>query len=88
MTRVRACNYVKIETGRNFPPVLQIVTRTEQLRKMLMLLSMHVTSVLFLVRFNDFTLTIGVIRSYSSCPLLCTLVIVNGMNRGLHSSHM
>ena len=29
-TRVRACNYVKIETGRNFPPVLKIVTRTAQ----------------------------------------------------------
>ena len=29
-TRVRACNYVKIKTGRNFPPVLKIVTRTAQ----------------------------------------------------------
>ena len=29
-TRVRACNYVKIETGRNFPPILKIVTRTAQ----------------------------------------------------------
>ena len=29
-TRVKACNYVKIETGRNFPPVLKIVTRTVQ----------------------------------------------------------
>ena len=29
-TRVRACNYVKIETGRNFPPVLKIVTHTAQ----------------------------------------------------------
>jgi len=27
-TRVRVCNYVKIETGKNFPPVLKIVTRT------------------------------------------------------------
>ena len=26
-TRVRACNYVKFETGRNLPPVLKIVTR-------------------------------------------------------------
>ena len=26
--RVRACNYVKIEPGRNFPPVLKIVTHT------------------------------------------------------------
>ena len=25
--RVRACNYVKFETGRNLPPVLKIVTR-------------------------------------------------------------
>ena len=29
-TRVRACNYVKIATGWNFPPVLKIVTRTAQ----------------------------------------------------------
>jgi len=28
VTRVRACNYVKIATGRNFPPVLKIVTHT------------------------------------------------------------
>ena len=33
MTRVRACNYVKIETGQNFPPVLKIVTRTAQAAK-------------------------------------------------------
>ena len=26
--RVRACNYVKFETGQNLPPVLKIVTRT------------------------------------------------------------
>ena len=29
-TSVRACNYVKIETGRNFPPALKIVTYTVQ----------------------------------------------------------
>ena len=29
-TRVRVCNYVKIETGQNFPPVLKTVTRTAQ----------------------------------------------------------
>ena len=29
-TRVRACNYIKIETGWNFPPVLKIVTCTAQ----------------------------------------------------------
>ena len=29
-TRVRAYNYVKIETRQNFPPVLKIVTRTAQ----------------------------------------------------------
>ena len=29
-TGVRACNYIKIETGQNFPPVLKIVTRTVQ----------------------------------------------------------
>ena len=26
--RVRACNFVKLETGWNLPPVLKIVTRT------------------------------------------------------------
>ena len=30
VTRVRACNYIKIEDGWNFPPVLEIVTRTVQ----------------------------------------------------------
>ena len=30
VTTVRACNYIKIETGRNFPPVLKIVTHTAQ----------------------------------------------------------
>jgi len=34
-------------------------------RKMLMLLSMHVTSVLFLVRFNNFALTMGFYWSYT-----------------------
>ena len=29
-TRVRACNYVKIKTGQNFPSVLKIVTHTAQ----------------------------------------------------------
>ena len=29
-TRVRTCNYVKIETERNFPPVQKIVTHTAQ----------------------------------------------------------
>ena len=49
-----------------------------RLRKMLMLLSMHVTSVLFLVRFNNFTLTTGsieVTRSYSSRPFSCALAV-------------
>ena len=30
LDRVRAFNYVKIETGRNFLPVVKIVTRTVQ----------------------------------------------------------
>ena len=30
VTRVRACNYVKIKTGRKVPPVLKIVTCTVQ----------------------------------------------------------
>ena len=69
------CNYVKIEAGQNFPPVLKIVTRTVQMRKMLMLLSMQVASVLFLD--NNFALTtrasIGVTRCYSSRPFLYAL---------------
>ena len=40
---------------------------------MLMLLSVHMTSVLFLVWFNNFTLTMGVIHFYSSRPFLCAL---------------
>ena len=36
-----------------------------RLRKMLMLLSVHVTSVLFLVRFNNFALTMGFYWSYT-----------------------
>ena len=66
VTRVRACNYVNIETGRNFPPLLKIVTHTAQVCKMLMLLCVHMTSVLFLVRFNNFALTmasIGVLHA-------------------------
>ena len=47
-----------------FLPVLKIVTR-HRLRKMLMLLSMHMTSVLFLVWFNNFTLTMGFYWSYT-----------------------
>ena len=31
ITRVRPCNFVKVETGRNLPPVLKIVTHTVQL---------------------------------------------------------
>ena len=27
---VRVCNYIKIKTGRNFPPVIKIVTCTVQ----------------------------------------------------------
>ena len=54
------CKYVKIDTGQNFPPLLKIVTHTLcRLRKMLMLLNVHVTSVLFLVRLNNFALTMG-----------------------------
>ena len=64
-TRLRACNYVKIETGWNFPPVLKIVTCTVQLRKMLMLLCMHLTSVLFLVLAGNSTLTMGFYWSYT-----------------------
>ena len=44
---------------------------------MLMLLSVHVTNVLFfLVQFNNFALTMGVTHSYSSHPFLCALAII------------
>ena len=67
MTRVRTCNYmyVKIETGRNFPPVLKIVTHTAQLHKMLMLLCVHMTRVLFLVLVGNSTPTMGFYWSYT-----------------------
>ena len=82
MTRVRACNNVKIKTGRNFPPVLKIVTSTVQLHKMLMLLCVHVTRVLFLVLAGNFALTMHglllelyaltlVTRSYALLSLVC-----------------
>ena len=64
-TGVRACNYVKIETGRKFPPVLKTVTHTVQQYKMLMLLCVHVTSVLFLEQFNNFALTTCFSWSYT-----------------------
>jgi len=32
-TWVRVCNYMKFETGQNFPPVLKIVTRTALVRR-------------------------------------------------------
>ena len=38
-----------------------------------MLLSMHVTRVLFLVRFNNFAWTMGVTHSYLSHSFVCTL---------------
>ena len=47
-----------------------------RLRKMVMLLSVHMTSVLFLVRFNNspwLWASIGVTRFYSSHPFLCAL---------------
>ena len=69
------CNYIKIETGQNFLPVLKKITHTVQVGQMLMLLSVHMTS---LVRFNnDFGLLLElhaltlVARSY---VLLCNLI--------------
>ena len=61
---VRVCNYIKIETGRNFPLVLKIVTLC-RLRKMLMLLCMDVTIILFLVLGGNFALIIGFNWSYT-----------------------
>ena len=50
---------------------------------MLMLLSMHVTSVLFLVWFNNFALTMGFYWSYtllySGRPFLCSLIRMNAV---------
>ena len=63
-TRVRACNYIKIKKGRNFPPILKIVMRTAQLCKMLMLLCVHVTRVLLLVLAGYSALTMGFYGSY------------------------
>ena len=40
---------------------------------LLMLLSVHVTSVLFLVQFNNFVLTMGFFWSYTSRLFLCSL---------------
>ena len=48
---------------------------------MLMLLSVHVTCVVYLVRFNNFTLTMGFYLSYmpySGRPFLCALDTYEG----------
>ena len=44
--------------------------------KMLMLLSVHMTSILFLIRLNNFTLTMGFYWNYSSRLFLCALVMI------------
>ena len=54
-----------------------------RLWKMLMLLSVHMTSFLFLVRFNNFTLTIGLHALTLSRPFLCAL----GLSH-IHHCHM
>jgi len=47
------------------------------LQKMLMLLSVHVTSVLFLVWFNNFALTMGFYWSYTLFTLVaCSYVLL------------
>ena len=59
------CNYIKITTGRNFLPVLKLVTRMCRLRKMLMFLCVHMTRVLFLMlKASCLTLEINDIRCY------------------------
>ena len=70
------CNYVKIETGQNFPPILIIVTRTAQaaLNVNVAMRACDQSSILVLA--GNFTLTmasIGVTCSYSSRPFLCAL---------------
>ena len=54
---------------------------------MLMLLSVHMTIVLFLVRFNNFALTMGFYWSYSSRPFLCALAHVLFLKIKLNARH-
>ena len=62
--RVRACNYIKFETGRNFPPVIKIVTHTAHAAHKA-IVAKHVTSILFLVQFKNFNWTMGFHSSYT-----------------------
>ena len=79
MNRVRVCNYVKFETGRNLLPVLKIVTCTTHAayRHEPLLLSIW-PSILFLVQFNNFDWTglqsVRVTHSSSNRTLLALLM--------------
>ena len=64
VTKVRAYNYVKIKMV-EFPASTKNSNGLQRLCKMLMLLCVHVTNVLFLVQFNKFALTMGFYWSYT-----------------------
>ena len=75
------CNYVKFKTSWNLPPVLKIVTRAYaryvEISRLLMLLRVHMTSVLFLARFTNFALTTGFYWSYTlllKSPVLVAVI--------------
>ena len=69
---VRVCNSVRFGSSRNLPPVLKIVTCPVDVGYCCY--SMW-PDVLFSVQFiTGLWASIGVTRSYSSCPFLCTLV--------------
>ena len=64
-TRVRACNYVKIATGRNFLPVLKIVTCTVQAALYVNVAMRARDQCLFLVLAGNSALTMGFYWSYT-----------------------
>ena len=61
--------HIRMRTG--FPPVLKIGTAQG---KLLMLLTVHVTSVLFLVRFNNFCPDYGLLLELHTLTLVAILV--------------
>ena len=76
-----AATFPLVLPHRNFLPVLKIVTHTALVAYKLLLLSVHVTSVLFLVQLNNFAPNTGlhaltqVARSYA---LLLLAEVPNG----------
>ena len=76
--RVRACNYIKFEPRRNLPPCARCVHVGVDIIYYALLLSTHVTSYFLYgsIILPGLQASIGVARSYSSRPFLCTLVHV------------